>query len=82
MTYSTDFREKALEIKKQEGLSIQETAIRFGVGTASIARWLKQLEAKKTRNSPSRKIDREVLKQDVDSYQYERGNVLASVNPR
>lgn len=76
MTYSNDFREKAIEIKKQENLTIQETAVRFGVGSASIARWLKQLEAKKTRNSPWRKIDMEALKRDVEihpeSYPYER----------
>jgi transposase len=76
MTYSKDFRQKALAIRKEEGLSIEETAIRFGVGKSSITRWLKRLEAKETRNSPARKIDMEALKQEVEdnpeAYQYER----------
>ena len=76
MTYSTDFRQQALKIKAQDNLSFEATAKRFGIGKASLVRWSKQIEAKKTRNKPATKIDMEALRQDVelnpDAYQYER----------
>lgn len=76
MTYSNDFRQKALTIRDQEQLSFEETAERFGVNKSSVFRWSKRLEAKRTRQKPSSKIDMEALKQDVehypDAYQYER----------
>jgi transposase len=76
MTYSLDFRKKVLKIRVEEGLSIEEVAIRFGVGKASVMRWLIDIEPKKKRNKPATKIDMEALKKDVeanpDSYQYER----------
>jgi transposase len=49
MTYSLDFRQKVLSIKEQEGLTQAETAVRFGVGAASITRWNKQLDPQHTR---------------------------------
>lgn len=76
MTYSIDFRRKALLIKEQENLSFEAIAKRFGVGKASVFRWSKQIEAQRTRNKPATKIDMKKLKQDVelypDAYQYER----------
>ena len=76
MTYSIDFRRQALKIKAQDKLSFEATAKRFGIGKASIVRWSKQIEAKKTRNTPASKIDMYALRQDVelnpDAYQYER----------
>jgi transposase len=76
MTYSIDFRKKVLKIKSEEGLSIEAVAIRFGVGKASVMRWLTALEPKKKRNKPATKIDMDALRQDVEanpsSYQYER----------
>jgi transposase len=76
MTYSLDFRQKVLTIKKQEGLTQAETAVRFGVGVASITRWEKNVEPKRTRTKPATKIDMKALEQDVktypDAYQYER----------
>jgi len=76
MTYSLDFRKKVLKIRAKEGLSIEEVAIRFGVGKASVMGWLIDIEPKKKRNKPATKIDMEALKKDVeanpDSYQYER----------
>ena len=76
MTYSLDFRKKVLKIRTEEGLSIEEVAIRFGVGKASVMRWLIDIEPKKKRNKPATKIDMEALRKDVesnpDSYQYER----------
>ena len=76
MTYSTDFRRKVLDIKKQEKLTTKEVATRFGIGTANIDRWHKRLEPKETRNKPATKIDMEALRLDVekfpDAYHYER----------
>lgn len=75
MTYSTDLRRKVLEVKKEKNLTIKETANRFKIAVASIMRWSKVLEAKRTGNRGS-KIDMEALKRDVelypDAYHYER----------
>lgn len=84
MTYSNDFRKKVLFIKEQESLSFAKVAKRFGVGIASIVRWTKDIESKKTRNKPATKIDMEALKKDIeaypDAYQYERAKRL-NVSP-
>lgn len=76
MTYSTDFRRKVLDIKEKEKLTTDETAKRFGIGTANFSRWDKNLEPKRTRNKPATKIDMEALKRDVelypDAYHHER----------
>jgi transposase len=76
MTYSTDFRRKVLAVKKQEKLTDEATAKRFGIGIANLSRWKKNLEANRTRNKPATKINMEALKLDVemypDAYQYER----------
>ena len=75
MTYSTDFRERVLKVRQEENLTIAEVAKRFQIAIASVVRWNKVLEAKRTRNKPT-KIDMEALKQDVelypDAYHYER----------
>jgi Transposase len=74
MTYSLDFRRKAISVREQEGLTIAEVAARFGVGIASVVRWLKKLEPQRTRNKPATKIDMAALARDVrdfpDAYQY------------
>ena len=79
MTYSTDFRRKALLIKPRDHLSFEAIAKRFDVGQASVSRWSKQIEARR-RNKPATKIDMEALKQEVeqypDAYQYERAERL------
>lgn len=76
MTYSLDFRRHVLSVRERECLTIQETSERFSVGVASIVRWLKQPEPKATREGRPRKIDLELLAQDIrerpDDYQYER----------
>jgi transposase len=76
MTYSIDFRQKVLSVKEQENLTGAETAVRFGIGVASITRWNKQIKPQRTRTKPATKLDMEALKQDVDNYpdayQYER----------
>lgn len=80
MTYSVDFRKKVLKIREEESLSVEAVAIRFGVGKASVMRWLIELEPKKTRTKSATKINMDVLKKDVeeypDSYQYERAERL------
>jgi len=43
MTYSLDFQKKVLKVRAAECLSIEEVAIRFGVGKASVMRWLVHL---------------------------------------
>jgi transposase len=76
MTYSIDFRQKVLSIKEQEGLTVAEVALSFGIGVASITRWCKRLEPQRTQTRPATKIDMEALVGDVentpDAYQYER----------
>lgn len=76
MTYSPDFRKKVLRVKEQEGLTQTEAAVRFRVGVASITRWRKCLESKRTRTKPATKIDMKALEEDMktypDAYQYER----------
>jgi len=63
MTYSIDFRQKVLWIKEQENLTGTETAVRFGIGVASITRWNKQVEPQRTRTKAATKLDMEALKQ-------------------
>ncbi|WP_232281989.1 IS630 transposase-related protein [Beggiatoa alba] len=62
-------------MKQEENLTLAAVAKRFQIAIASVVRWSKVLEAKRTRNKPS-KIDMEALKQDVvlypDAYHYER----------
>jgi transposase len=80
MTYSVDFRAKALQIKKEEKLTYEGTGERFGVSRASLVRWNKKLEPQTTRDKPATRIDMDALKQDIedmpDAYQYERAERL------
>lgn len=75
MTYSIDFRRKVLSVREREELTIAEVAERFGVGVASVVRWLKDIEIK-PQGFRRRKIDLDVLKKDIetypDAYQHER----------
>lgn len=80
MAYSVDFRRKVLEIKEREGLSLEETAVRFGVGPASVFRWSKRLFSCRKRDKPAVRIDMAALARDVeeqpDAYQNERAERL------
>ncbi len=80
MTYSLSFRRKVLSVREREGLSIAAVSARFDVGVASVTRWLKTLEPRRTRNKPATKIDMDALAQDVlehpDAYHYERAGRL------
>ena len=76
MTYPAKFRQQALHVKEKEDLTQVETAKRFGVGVASIARWKTKPEPAKTRNKPATKIDMDALAKDLeenpDSFLHER----------
>jgi len=80
MTYSLDFRKKVFELRKKEGWSIIETGKKFSLSPTTIMKWKKNLYPKACRNSPTFKIDMELLKADIekypDSYQYERAKRL------
>ncbi|WP_316358854.1 transposase [Candidatus Neptunichlamydia sp. REUL1] len=80
MTYSLDFRKKALSIRSREKLSFAQTAKRFGVSVNSLFLWSKQIEPKQTKNRPAIKIDKETLMGDIEKYPdafcYERANRL------
>jgi transposase len=39
MTYPLSFRKQVMKIKDKENLSNEQTAIRFGVGLATVSRW-------------------------------------------
>ena len=85
MTYSLDFRKKALSIRSREKLSFAQTAKRFVVSVNSLFLWSKQIEPKQTKNRPAIKIDKETLMEDIekypDAFSYERAdrlNVTAS----
>ncbi|WP_181994788.1 IS630 transposase-related protein [Arsenophonus endosymbiont of Bemisia tabaci] len=43
MSYSIDFRRKVIFTMEEEGLSIQETAKQFRIGSASVSRWINQI---------------------------------------
>lgn len=75
MTYSVDFRRHVLSIRKKEGLTLEQTSQRFGVGRASLCRWLRRLEPDQSKPR-NRKIDLATLAEDVrdypDAYLHER----------
>jgi transposase len=68
MTYPISFRRKVLSVREKENLSIAQVAKRFGVGVASVMRWIKTPDPKTTRNKPATKIDMERLAQDIKNY--------------
>lgn len=67
MSYSLDFRKKVLQVREEEGLSLAEVFVRFGVGIATVFRWTKTLEPCQTRLKPSTKIDTEALRRELSS---------------
>ena len=74
MAYSIDFRKRVLA--RRERLTLHQTADLFGIGIATLTRWVKRLEPRPHTRLTVRKIDLDKLRQDVtdcpDSYQYER----------
>jgi transposase len=75
MTYPVSFCRHILAIRDREGLTLEETSQRFGVGRASLTRWLSRLEPDQSKPR-KRKINLEGLRRDVqdypNAYQYER----------
>jgi len=65
MTYSLDFRKKALLIKDKEGLSFAKTSKRFDVCIATLVRWTKKLEPQKNRCKPATKLNMDRIKEDI-----------------
>ncbi|MCF6767167.1 IS630 transposase-related protein [Thiotrichales bacterium 19S11-10] len=49
MTYSLDFRQRVLQIKKDKHLSFRKTAKLFKIGTDTLIRWHRRLEPSRTR---------------------------------
>ncbi|TYP69479.1 transposase [Nitrosomonas communis] len=80
MTYPILFRHKVLSVREKENLSIAQVAKRFGVGVASVMRWIKTPDPRTTRNKPATRINMEMLAQDIknypDAHQYERAKRL------
>ena len=76
MAYPLEFRRKVIETRAQEGLTIAEAAERFGVGMASLVRWLKTPEPRSGRGEPATEIDADALPHDLklhpDAYYHER----------
>lgn len=76
MSYSIDFRKHVFKIKRQEGLTFEQTSERFGIPMRTLFRWQRCIEPKIKRNKPSTKVDMDALRKDVeqnpDHYQYER----------
>ncbi len=76
MTYSLDFRQKVLSVRARDGLTFDQVAERFSVGVASVVRWSDSPDIKPYTRTKHRKIDPDLLAQDVetypDSYQFER----------
>ena len=66
MPYSAQFRKKLLSVMEKEKLTLEETAKRFDVGSASISRWKLNPEPTNTRNRSAQKIDMDKLKKDVN----------------
>lgn len=79
VSYPVKFREHVLRVKKEEKLSRIETAKRFKIGEASVARWSQRIETIRVKRR-TRKIDKEALREDVRkypfAYQWERGRRL------
>jgi transposase len=79
MTYPIGFRKKIIKLHK-EGETYKELSIKFGVSMRTLIRWNKDIKPKLNRDSKYRKINDELLINDIikypDSYSYERASRL------
>lgn len=66
--YSLDYRLRVFEIKKEEGLTYEETRKRFRISMRTLFNWRKRLKPKIKRNKPATKIDMKGLEGDVKKY--------------
>ena len=73
-------RKKILKIKKEDNLSIEKVARRFGISPTTVVRWMERLQPKMKRCKEATKVDMKILEDDVkenpDLYQYERAAKL------
>ena len=80
MTYSLQFRKKALSVRTREKLTIAQMAERFDVGVASVVGWLKDIEPRLIRYKFATKIDKKALAEDIQQFpdvcRYERAKRL------
>ena len=78
--YSLDFREKVLELRQAEGLSMTVIASRFGISFMSVMRWSQRIQPTLKRNKPATRLDMKALKRDIkaysDAFYYERAHRL------
>ncbi|MFM2344456.1 MAG: hypothetical protein RLZZ210_1067 [Pseudomonadota bacterium] len=78
MKYTLEFRQKVFAVKEKYNLTDEETAKRFDISKRTIFRWRIRLEPIRKYNIVKRKINLELLREDVekypDSYQYERAS--------
>ncbi|NQY81525.1 MAG: hypothetical protein HRT36_00365 [Alphaproteobacteria bacterium] len=65
MTYSLDFRQKALSVRERNDPTFQQVAYRFSVG---VARWSRNPALKAYVRVKTRKIDLNLLALDVEIY--------------
>ena len=76
MTYSLDFRQKVLSVRERDNLTFKQVARRFSIGVATVVRWSNSPDIKPYVRVKHRKIDPDLLAQDVekypDAYQFER----------
>ena len=80
MTYSLDFRRKVLSVRVRDSLSFQQVSERFSIGVASVVCWANNFEIKPYVRRKVRKIELDLLAQDVadypDAYQSEQADRL------
>lgn len=71
MTYSLDFRQKALELINDKGMSYRKASALLGVSTRTLQNWQANIDIKTKREVKPTKIDDEALLQDVQDYPYD-----------
>ena len=69
MTYPLSFREHVLSIRKKEGLTLSEASLRFGIGRASLVRWVKEITPK-VHPARRRKLDLLSLQSAIIAHPY------------
>lgn len=79
MSYTQDFKQKVLEIKKRDKLSVRKAAAFFELSTNTIRLWMKPPEQKISKARQMKVTDEQHLN-DVaefpDAFQYERAERL------
>lgn len=71
MTYSLDFRRRALALINDKGMSYRKVASLFNVSTRTLQNWQQNIQIKPTKQVKPRKIDDEALLKDVQEHPYD-----------